>query len=66
MAIRHSTRYRNAQKRRETAWISHLDAIAEQARADIAREKRAKHPRKKQPRHVKIAQPMKPLNPHQK
>jgi hypothetical protein len=66
MAIRNPVAYRNSRRRRETAWISHLDAIAEQARADLAREKRAKHPRKKQPRHVKIAQPMKPLNPHQK
>jgi hypothetical protein len=66
MAIRHPTRYQNQQKRRSTAWIGHLDALAEQARAKAAREERAKHPRKKQPRQIRIAQPLKPLNPHQK
>lgn len=70
MTIRHPTRFKNAQRRRETAWISHLDALAERAREAnrlaALREYRAKHPRKKQPRHVRIAPPLKPLNPHQK
>jgi len=67
MAIRHPTRYKNQQKRRSTAWIGHLDALADQAREAnrlaALREYHAKHPKKKQPRHVRIAQPLKPLNP---
>lgn len=71
MTIRNPTQYRNSQRRRASAWIGHLDALAEQARAKQQcaaerREYRSKHPRKKQPRHVRIAQPLKPLNPYRR
>ena len=68
--LRNPTTYRASQKRKATAWIGHLDALAEKARAEQQakqrREYRAKHPRKKQPRHVRECQPLKPLNPHQR
>ena len=62
--LKNPTTYRASQKRRETAWIGHLDAIAEKARADQQakqrREYRMQHPKKKQPRHVRLSQ-MNPL-----
>jgi hypothetical protein len=63
MNIRNPGQYRSSQQCRASAWIGHIDALAEEARLQIAREKRAKHPKKKQPRHVTIAKPLTPLNP---
>ena len=67
--IKNPGAYRQRQKHRAsmsfvTAEILQLQRQAEEARAEQARLKRPK--RKKQPRHVRIEQPMMPLNPHKR
>ena len=49
---------------RQPGWLLVLEAQTRKDLAEQARQARAKHPRKKQPRHVRIAQSLKPLNPH--
>ena len=69
--LRDPERYRKVQEQRSSlGGLRALGAATRQAMKEIRREKRLEqlrlHPKKKQPRHVRVAQPMKSLNPHGK
>ena len=64
--LRNPTVFKQRQRQRAVVpgWLLVLEAQTRKHMAEQVRQARAKHPRKKQPRHVRIAQPLKPLNPH--